>query len=295
MRNLLFLFIFCFSVSIHAQELNATVVVNAQQTGNENLQQFKTLETQLKEFISSTKWTDRKVLPQERIDCNFVINISEYSGNNYKATIQVQSSRPVFGASYTTPTYNINDKDFTFEYIEFQSLIYNPTQYASNLISVLAYHVNMVLGMDADTFKPEGGDEYFKQAQNIVNFSQQENYSGWKLSDGLQSRFALIDNLLSPTFKAFRTVMYNYHRRGLDVMSANQKDAKTEIAMALDLFGDMNRTRPNSYLLRVFFDAKAEEIEQIFSDGPSVDITDLIDTLNKIAPMHSSKWRNIKI
>ena len=295
MSNLLFLFIFCFSVSITAQELNATVVVNAQQTGNENLQQFKTLEKQLKEFISSTKWSGRSVTAQERINCNFVINISEYSGNNYKATLQVQSSRPVFGSSYTTPAYNINDKDFTFEYIEFQSLIYNPTQYASNLISVLAFHIHMVLGMDADSFKPEGGDAYFKQAQNIVNFSQQENYAGWKLADGLQSRFALIDNLLSPTFKAFRTVMYDYHRLGLDTMGDNQKDAKNQIAKALVLFNDMNRRRPNSYLLRVFFDAKAEEIEQIFSDGPSVDIANLIDTLNKVAPIHSSKWRNIKI
>ncbi|RAJ17118.1 type IX secretion system protein PorD [Olleya aquimaris] len=294
MRNLLFLFLFCFSMSIQAQELNATVVVNAQQTGNENLQQFKTLETQLKEFISSTKWTNKTVKPQERIDCNFVINISEYSGNNYKATLQVQSSRPVFGASYTTPIYNVNDKDFTFEYVEFQQLIYNPTQYASNLISVLAFHIHMILGMDAESFAKEGGSDYFKQAQNIVNFSQQENYSGWKLEDGLQSRFALIDNLLSPTFKEFRTVMYNYHRRGLDIMSENQKDAKNEIAIALGYFKDMNRRRPNSYLLRVFFDAKAEEIEQIFSDGPSVDIADLIDTLNKVAPMHSSKWRNIK-
>ncbi|QXP58241.1 DUF4835 family protein [Olleya sp. HaHaR_3_96] len=295
MRNLLFLFIFCFSVAINAQELNATVVVNAQQTGNENLQQFKTLEKQLKEFISSTKWSDRTVTPQERINCNFVINISEYSGNSYKATLQIQSSRPVFGASYTTPTYNINDKDFTFEYIEFQSLIYNPTQYASNLISVLAFHIHMILGMDADSFKLEGGDAYFKQAQNIVNFSQQENYAGWKLADGLQSRFALIDNLLSPTFKAFRTVMYDYHRLGLDTMSDNQKEAKNKIAIALGLFKDMNRRRPNSYLLRVFFDTKAEEVEQIFSDGPSVDISDLIDTLNKVAPIHSSKWRSIKI
>lgn len=99
---------------------------------------------------------------------------------------------------------------------------------------------------------------------------------------------------MSPMFKEFRTVMYNYHRRGLDTMSENQKDAKNEIALALGYFKDMNRRRPNSYLVRIFFDAKAEEIEQIFTDGPSVDIVELIETLNKVAPMHSSKWRNIK-
>ncbi|HIC31447.1 MAG TPA: DUF4835 family protein [Flavobacteriaceae bacterium] len=295
MRNIfIFLILITCNVSLFAQEFNANVVVNAQLTGNENLQQFKTLENQLKEFISNTKWTNKTFQPQERINCNLVININEYSGNNYSATLQIQSSRPVFGSTYTTPVYNINDKDFSFEYVEFQNLIYNPNQYVSNLISVLSFHVYMILGMDADSFKKNGGDTYFKQAQNISNFSQQTGYSGWKLEDGLQSRFALIDNLMSPTYKEFREVMYNYHRRGLDQMSANLKDAKNEIALALLNFKEMNRRRPNSYLARIFFDAKAEEIEQVFSSGPSVDIVDLVDTLNKVAPMHSSKWRNIK-
>ena len=295
MRNIfIFLFLISCNVSLFAQEFNANVVVNAQLTGNENLQQFKTLENQLKEFISNTKWTNKTFQPQERINCNLVININEYSGNNYSATLQIQSSRPVFGSTYTTPVYNINDKDFSFEYVEFQNLIYNPNQYVSNLISVLSFHVYMILGMDADSFKMNGGDTYFKQAQNISNFSQQTGYSGWKLEDGLQSRFALIDNLMSPTYKEFREVMYNYHRRGLDQMSANLKDAKNEIALALLNFKEMNRRRPNSYLARIFFDAKAEEIEQVFSSGPSVDIVDLVDTLNKVAPIHSSKWRNIK-
>ncbi len=159
MRNIfIFLFLISCNVSLFAQEFNANVVVNAQLTGNENLQQFKTLENQLKEFISNTKWTNKTFQPQERINCNLVININEYSGNNYSATLQIQSSRPVFGSTYTTPVYNINDKDFSFEYVEFQNLIYNPNQYVSNLISVLSFHVYMILGMDADSFKMNGGD-----------------------------------------------------------------------------------------------------------------------------------------
>jgi len=294
MRNIVILLLLCFSTVGFSQELNCNVVVNAQLTGDENLQVFKTLENQLTEFVTKTKWTNKTVEPQERIDCNFVINISEYANESFVATIQVQSSRPVFGSTYSTPIYNVNDKDFSFKYLEFQNLIYNENQYESNLISVLTFHIYMVLGLDAESFSKGGGDPYFRQAQSIVNFSQLENYKGWKLEDGLQSRFALIDNILSPTFKEFRTVMYNYHRRGLDVMNANVKDAKNEIALALGYFKKMNSRRPNSYLSRMFFDAKAEEIEQIFSDGPNVDISGLIDVLNRVAPMHSSKWRNIK-
>jgi len=152
----------------------------------------------------------------------------------------------------------------------------------------------MIFGLDADSFSPNGGDIYFKQAQNIVNYSQTENAKGWKIEDGLQSRFVLIDNLLSPTFKEFRSVMYDYHREGLDIMSESPKRGKEKIAASINEFNVMNSRRPNSFLLRTFFDAKSDEIEQIFTGGPSVNVSNLIETLNKVAPTQSSKWRNIK-
>ena len=294
MRNILFLFLFCFVIKGFSQELNCNLVVNAQQTGNENFPIFKTLEKQLNEFINNTKWTNKTFKNQERIDCSMVINVTNYSGEAFQATIQVQSSRPVYGSSFSTPIYNFNDKDFNFRYLEFQNLIFNPTQFESNLVSVLAFHVYMVLALDADSFSEKGGDAYYKQAQTIVNYSQQGNFKGWKVEDGLQSRFALIDNVLSPTFKEYRTVMYNYHRNGLDVMSANTKQGKDEIASSLKEFQTMNSRRPNSFLLRTFFDAKADEIEQIFTDGPNVNIASVKEILQKVAPMHSSKWQNIK-
>ncbi len=294
MRNILVVFIFCFVIKGFSQELNCSVVVNAQQTGNENFPIFKTLEKQLNEFVNNTKWTKKTFKAQERIDCSMVINVNSYSGESFQASIQVQSSRPVYGSSFSTPIYNFNDKDFNFRYLEFQNLIYNPSQFESNLVSVLAFHINMVIALDADSFSEKGGDEYYKQAQVITNYSQQGNFKGWKLEDGLQSRFALIDNMLSPTYKEFREVMYNYHRNGLDVMSENVKKGKDEIASALKTFQSMNSRRPNSFLLRTFFDAKADEIEQIFTDGPNVNIASVKETLQKVAPMHSSKWQNIK-
>lgn len=293
MRNILVLLFFSVAFLASSQELNCDVVVNAQQTGSGNLTIFKTLEKQLTEFVNNTKWTNKTFAPQERIDCSMIITITDYSGEAFQGTIQVQSSRPVYGSSFSTPIYNFNDRDFSFRYLEFQNLIYNPAQYESNLISVLAFHIHMILGLDADSFSINGGDAYFKQAQTIVNYSQQDNFSGWKLEDGLQSRFILIDNILSPTFSAYRDVMYGYHREGLDVMSDNVKKGKDAIATTLKKFETMNSRRPNSFLLRTFFDAKAEEIEQIFTDGPNVNIASLKETLQKVAPMHSSKWSNI--
>ncbi len=294
MRNISVLFAFLFTIVGFSQELNCTVNVIAQQTGNENNVVFKTLEKQLSEFINNTEWTNKAFGPQERINCSMVINVKGYDNDLFAASLQVSSSRPIYNSTYSSPVYNYNDKEFNFQYIEFQNLIYNPQQFESNLISVLTFHVYMILGMDGDSFALDGGGDYFKQAQTIANYSQQLNGQGWKLEDGLQSRFALIDNLMSPTFKEMRSVMYNYHVGGLDLMSESPKNGKTKVISTLSELQKVHRRRPNSYLMRVFFDAKSDELMDILSGGPTVKITEATDILNSIAPMHSQKWRNIK-
>lgn len=294
MRRLLVLLAFLFSAVVFSQELNCIVSVIAQQTGNDNNVVFKTLEKQLNEFINNTKWTEKNFGAEERINCSMVINISNYENDSFSATLQVSSSRPVFNSTYSSPVYNYNDRDFNFQYIEYQNMVFNPLQFESNLVSVLSFHVFMILGMDADSFALNGGDEYFAQAQTIANYSQQLNGQGWKLEDGLQSRFALIDNLLSPTFKEIRSTMYSYHIEGMDIMAEDAKAGKSKIISTLSELQKIHRRRPNSYLLRVFFDAKSDEIMDVLSGGPSVNIVEVVDILNKIAPMHSQKWRKIK-
>ncbi|OZV66438.1 type IX secretion system protein PorD [Winogradskyella aurantia] len=293
MRKLLF-FICLISIAItKAQELNCTVSVIAQQTGNDNNVVFRTLERQLNEFVNNTTWTEKSFGQQERINCSMVINVLQYNNDSFSATLQVSSSRPVYNSTYSTPIYNYNDKTFNFQYLEFQNLVYNANQFESNLISVLAFHVYMILGMDADSFALNGGSDYFKQAMIIANYSQQLNGQGWKLEDGQQSRFALIDNLMSPTFEGIRESMYNYHRKGLDIMSEDPKEAKLQISNVLNNLLKIHSVRPNSFLMRVFFDAKADEIMDILSGGPTINVAETLNTLNKIAPMHSQKWRNI--
>lgn len=294
MRNLFLLVAFLISTVAFSQELNCIVKVMAQQTGNENNVIFKNLEKQLTEFVNNTKWTGKSFSQQERINCSMVINVREQSNDMFSASIQVSSSRPIFNSTYSSPVYNYNDKDFNFQYLEFQNLVYNAGQFESNLISVLSFHVYMILGMDADSFELNGGDDYFKQAQTIANYSQHLKGQGWKLEDGLQSRFALIDNLMSPAYKDIRTAMYQYHIDALDTMNTGAKEGKTKIIAVLDVLQNVHRARPNSFLMRVFFDAKADEIMDILSGGPNVNITGAMDILNRIAPMHSQKWRNIK-
>lgn len=280
---------------VNAQELNCNLVVNAQQTGNENVQVFKTLEKQLSEFVNNTRWTKMIFKNQELIDCGMFITIQNYSSDSFQASIQVQSARPVHNSSYSTTVYNFNDKDFNFKYLEYQNLNFSEQQFESNLISVIAFHVYMILGMDADSFELNGGQSYYEQARDIANYSQRGNSIGWDPpKGGDQTRRVLIDQILSQTYSEYRLVLYQYHRLGLDLMSTNVKDSKIAIGRTINNFQNLHKRRPNSFISRVFFDAKANEITDIFSSGPSVKITDLVSTLNKVAPIHSKKWQKIK-
>ncbi|MBE9490042.1 MAG: DUF4835 family protein [Bacteroidetes bacterium] len=286
-----FLFATVFST---AQELNCTVSINADQTGQPNLQVFRTLESQLVDFINTTSWTNKKYKNQERIECNMSIIITNFESNLFQATIQIQASRPIFQSSYTSPIYNYNDKQFNFSYSEFEPLNFNINTFDSNLISVIAFHVYTILGLDADTFSLNGGEEYFDIAKQIVNTAASSGSAGWKSSDGNQSRFRYNDALVSQVYKEFHTAMYEYHLNGLDLMTQSQKDAKNNIINAIGVLKGINDRRPNSYILRTFFDAKADEIQSIFSGGSSVNITTLVNNLNKMAPTKRENWGNIK-
>ena len=279
----------------NAQELNCTVKVNFEQVAGTNNQVFKTLETSLSDFINKTNWTSQKVKSVERINCSMFINITEYATNQFKATIQVGSSRPIYNSMYSSPVLNYNDKDFNFEYTEFQLLNYNPNSFDSNLVSVVAFYSLGIIAIDAYTYKMDGGQPYYEAAQEVANVAQSSGYKGWTQGDTNQNRYWFITNVLSNTFTQFREALYTYHFEGLDQMHQDQKVAKEKISEAITKLSYMELNRPNSYLTRIFFDAKSDEIVSIFTGGATVDTASLLNKLYTISPMNSEKWSEIKL
>lgn len=292
----LLVIIFAFIIgNVNAQELNCTVKVNYDQIGGTNFQIFKTLEKGLADFVNKTNWTTQKVKNNERINCSMFITINEASGNQFKATIQVGSSRTAYNSTYSSPILNYNDKDFNFEYTEFQLLNYNPNSFDSNLVSVISFYSLIIIGMDADTFKLDGGMPYYEAAQEIVTVAQSSGYKGWNQGDSNQNRYFLANNLVSNTFSQFRDALFQYHFEGLDQMNKDLKLAKEKIIEAITKLSYMEITRPNSFLTRIFFDAKSDEIVSIFTGGPAVNNGELLDKLFTISPINSNKWTEIKL
>ena len=294
MRNTLVFFLFLCTITINSQELNCQITVNFDQISGSNRQVFETLETTISEFVNQKKWTTNTVKQQERINCAMNIIITQRDNNNFQGSIQIQSTRPIYNTSYESPILNIRDNKFNFKYNEFDQFIFNPTTFDSNLISTIAFYVYVILGADEDTFALNGGEKYLRQAENVMLQAQQSGLAAWSNQVGVQNRFQLIDNLLSPNLKQFRNAMYDYHRKGFDEMSENKIKGKGAIENAIISLDRLYNKVIGNPLLRTFFDAKSDEIINLYSDGPNTRSKQrLIVVLQKISPNNSSKWRKI--
>ena len=294
MRKIIVVLVLMLYGFIQAQELNCVVSVNSERVTATTQQVFKTLETSLNDFVNKTKWSNQSFDQNERIECSMFINVSEVDNTTFTATIQIQSSRPVYNSIYSTPIFNYNDKDFTFKYVEFESLNFNPNSFDSNLVSVVAFYSYIIMALDADSFESLKGTRYLEMAQNVMSVAQTGGYKGWSQTDGLQNRYYLISDLLSNTFNPIRQAYFEYHANGLDKMADDVKLGKENVKTALLNLSVIHSVRPNAFLTRVFFDAKSDEIADIFSDGPSIQTTELVDKLNRLSPLNASKWSTIK-
>lgn len=295
MKHLVLIFLFFVSlIPLKAQELNAQVIVNSDLVNQTNQQIFKTLERSLNEFMNTQVWTNQELLKQEKITCSFVFNLTGYSNDQFEATLQVQSERPVFDSNYDTPIFNFLDRDIVFSYQEFQPIFFNQSSFESNLVSLLSFYAYVIIGLDADTFQINGGSNFYEQALQIVSLAQVTSRKGWKPSDGIRNRFWLIDSLRSNTFREYRQALYRYHREGLDQMTRKPLEGKEALMEAIQMLDPLFQRRPNAFLLQVFFDAKVEEIVNLFSEGPEVDFKATETVLKRIAPFFGSRWKQIK-
>lgn len=302
MRNALFLIGMLVGwVSLDAQELNVTVKVNIQQLQLSDPAVFTTLEASIAEFLNQ-KWTNDVFDAEERIDCNFIFTLQkELSATSFEMTLAVQSSRPIFGTDQSTPLLNAIDNYVTFDYEQYQPLQYSENRFENNLTSVLAFYVNVILGMDYDSFSPLGGEPYFQKAQEIVNnipSGLYGTYLGWSSTDpsnskGSRNRFWIIENLLSPRMRPLRMGMYQYHRLGMDVMTSDVNQGRAAIAEVVETLGQVDQSYPNAILTQLFLNAKRNEILELFKRGTMAEKNTVRQVMTRVDPSNGSQYRTL--
>lgn len=297
-RYCLFLiFLLTCSGAIRAQELNARVQVQAPSVPNIDKRNIEVLQTNIREFLNNNKWSNESYAPQERIDCNFVITITEWDGNSsYKAEAQLQSSRPVYGSSYNSTLLNLSDKDFDFNYTEGQSLDFSDQNFISNLSSLLGFYAYTIIGLDKDSFSSLGGTPYFKKALNVVNNAQTSGNKGWKAIDGLRNRYWLNENLLNKGFEELRAFIYDYHYNGLDRLQDNAGRGVKKMLNLLSGLKTMDKQKVGSIFPNFYFASKADEVVNVFSiaTGDPSDAIKAYNLLSQIDPANLNKYEALK-
>ena len=293
-----YLIIFCiliFAQAVHSQDLNARVQILAPQLANSNQRILNILESSIKDFLNNKRWSADALQPLERIDCNFVITITDWDGNsNFKAEAQIQSNRPIYNSSYSSTILNISDKDFGFTFSEGQPLDFSELNYISNLSSLIAFYAYIITGMDYDTFSKFGGSPYFEKAQTVLDNAQAAPNTGWKAFENLRNRFWIMENLMNKSYNPIRESLYTYHREGMDVMAENQTKGRKAILSVIPQLQKIDRQKQGSILNQIFFSAKADELIKILSAAEAQDKIKAYNALSVIDPANSLKYEILK-
>lgn len=299
-KTIFFLFLFFSSLVLKAQELKSRVTVLSNRVANNvDKKAFETLQTALNNFVNNRKWSSDNFAQQEKIDCSFLLNLeSTDEANVYKGSLAIQSARPIFNSSYVSPMINFQDNDVIFKYAEFQQLEFNDNRVSgtdaqvSNLTAIFAYYINIILGMDYDSFSPRGGDPYFQKAQNIVNNAPEgKNISGWKAFDGTRNRYWLVENLLNSKYTIIHDAIYDYYRLGMDKLYDEEANARTQVLNVLSLLNNLNVDNPNTMILQFFFQGKTQELIQIFSKASPPDKSKALDLLQRLDVSSAPKYK----
>lgn len=283
-----------------AQELNCKVRVMHDKIQGVDPQVFRAMEKALMDFINTRKWTTDDYAPVEKIDCTFLFNLTgRLEGDAYTATINIQATRPVYNSSYYTSIINFVDRDVAIRYSQFSPLLFDDNRVSSgtdplgdNLTATVAYYIYIILGLDYDSYSLNGGNAYFKKAQNIVNNAPEgKGVAGWKAVEGNKNRYWLVDQILNPRFAELHKYWYTMHRLGLDMLYDKPNEARQNIVSGISTLGKLNKENPGAILLQFFFNAKSNELINLLNDMPSQERQGYITTLSQIDVPNAAKYQ----
>jgi hypothetical protein len=296
-RTYLTALVFCLGLAgLHAQELNCMVSINTPKVEGTERKIYETMQNAVYEFMNTRRWTNYNFKDGERIECTMLITINDRTGaDEFKGTLNVVIRRPVLNAAYNSVLLNTIDKYFTIKYVEYQPLDYTDGSFTSNFTSILAYYANIICAMYFDSFSPSGGTEFFQKAQDIVNNAQNTSEQGWKAFESEKNRWWLVNNYMNPANAGLRDFAYRYHRLGLDQMYDKVDQGRNSISECVEILQSIYNAKPGLYALQLTFDAKRDEIINIFSDQrvAPMEKTNIVNILKEIDPGSSSKYQAI--
>ena len=288
----------CNPATIAAQELQAKITINHAQISGTEKSVFDNLQQTLEQFVNDRQWTHLQFQKNERIVCNFNLQVTKYDKDQgiFTCKATIQANRPVYNSAYTSTLYNNVDENFTFKFAEFDQLEFNEEQIDNQLTALFAYYAYLLIGLDLDSFSPKGGEDVLQRCMNLTNNAQNLDYPGWKAFDNDRNRFAIINDYLDGSMEPFRQLQYDYYRKGLDEMANNVERGRTEITTALETgLKKAKENRPLSMLPQIWTDYKKDELANIYKGkGTQKEKEAVFEILTSINPSQNKYWDQIK-
>ena len=290
--------VFMLSSAASAQELQVKININSQQVQGTDKSVFDNLKQTLEQFMNDRQWTDLQFQENERIECTFNITVSKYdaSSNRFTCSAMIQANRPVYNSAYTTTLYNNRDKNFDFEFAQFDQLNFNEEVIDNQLVALMGYYAYLIIGIDLDSFSPIGGTDVLQRCMNLVNNAQDLGFAGWKSFEDSRNRFAFINDYLDEALKPFRQLQYDYYRSGLDEMASNVERGRGNVSTALEnCLKKAHEDKPLSLLPQIWTDYKKDELANIYKGkGTQKEKETVYDILFNINASQNNTWEKIK-
>lgn len=278
-----------------AQELFCNVQIQHQQVQGVDPSVFEAMEKFMFDFLNTRKWTNFNFQIEEKLECTMILTIrsAQQGGDEFSGDLNVVLQRPIYGTDYNSVVINLVDNDVQFTYTPFQSTDFDMNNFNDNLTQILAFYAYLMLGLDFDTYSLYGGSQMYQNASTIATVAQNTRFKGWQIFEGPRNRAQLIENLLNSSYQTIRGFLYDYHRKGLDLMADDVEGGRKVVGNSLKYLEVVYKKRPNLYVLQVMLEAKRQEIINLYSEASPAEKMAMINMMKEVDPPNGTRYEEV--
>ncbi|MCF6352866.1 MAG: DUF4835 family protein, partial [Cyclobacteriaceae bacterium] len=116
---------------------------------------------------------------------------------------------------------------------------------------------------------------------------------GWGALQSTRNRYALVNDITNQQIEDLRIGYYKYHRLGLDVFETNPEECRKQVLEVLESIKTIKNRYPTSIFVIGFFDAKSEELVNVFADATIQEKREAYNLLIELNPIKEDIFKEI--
>ncbi len=268
---------------LRAQEFEPRVVVDVSMLSPELRQDVSTMQSDVLTYLRQQSFTGKEWQgPKIPVELTIYVTSGNLASRRYAARLLYSSSINL-DSGRTSPILRVLDQQWSFPYTLNQQLTYQSLRF-DPFSTLIDFYTFIALGLDADSYEYLGGTAYYQRAQELCILGASNNALGYTQvvqQPGELTRISLVTELLNPRFETFRKLIFDYHYDGMNRYAWAPDSARAAIEEVLaKMVRFKNDLVQPSYLMRLFFDAKINELCEVFRGTRNRRVLDMLRVLD---------------